>query len=227
MSRSSKTKKIDKRMDQLRKEFKKSSIVLRKNRSGLKKSASAARFAASLQAEPMMASVLTYLATIIAMGGKHKAAVKAMLQECGIPDANIQPILGSFEDMIDGLNDPLMEDMDDEIDSLFWLDFEPTLIEMWSLTEEFDSPSQRLSVSVLNEEAKRHLVKGKKASKETSPKELTPREMALQKFFHFYDLFRIQLEKHGITDDDRRAKFLVDMVNLVNRINIKKGEGKP
>jgi hypothetical protein len=209
-----KTKKIDKRMDQLRKEFKKSSLVLKKNKAGLKKSASAARFAASLSSEQMMASVLTYLATIIALGSKHKAAVKAMLEDT-LPDVDVEPLIGSLNGLVHDLQSPLMEsEYDGEFDSLFW-DLEPILLEM------MEAESQKLSVAQLNEEVQK--LKTKKAvSSDKSTKELSPKEQRLRRFYKFFTLFQNKMAEYQVQSDEKIAKFLTELINLVNRVRISK-----
>ena len=72
--RSSKSKNIDRQMELLKKDF----LVVARNKAGEKKSFAAGKYAASLKAEPMMSSLLTYLAAIISFGGKNKAAVKGV-----------------------------------------------------------------------------------------------------------------------------------------------------
>ncbi len=124
-------KKVDKRMDQLRKEFKKSSLVLRKNKSALKKSATAARFAASLQAEPMLASAVTYMATLLVLGGKNKKAIRSMLE--GVyPNVDVEPLLEAFDGLMEELeHEALMEDAADDLKIL--VEFEPVLMRMMAL----------------------------------------------------------------------------------------------
>ena len=210
-------KKVDKRMDQLRKEFKKSSLVLRKNKSALKKSATAARFAASLQAEPMLASAVTYMATLLALGGKNKKAIRSMLE--GVyPNVDVTPLLESFDGLMEELeHEALMEDGADDLNNLKNLvEFEPVLMRMMALTEEFAFGSpQRLSVFSINEELKR-AVKGEKGTTTTS------KDQQLKSFFTFYDIFQKKLTELGVTDDAKTAKFLGSLMDLVPRIKIKR-----
>jgi len=118
----------------------------------------------------------------------------------------------------------LMEDDEVELHDLkIILECESEILSMMSLTEEFEFGSpQRLSVAVLNEELKR-AVKG--GGKVASSDKGNTKQMQLKRFFSFYEIFNKKLTEFGIaSDDERTAKFLVSLMNLVPRIQLKRNE---
>jgi hypothetical protein len=218
--RSSKTKNIDKQMELLKKQF----LVVKRNKAGEKKSFSAGKFAAGNGAEHMWSSVLSYLAAIFIFGGKNKAATKKMLEQ-NFPDVDADLIMEQIEIMVDEAQSPLMEM--DEFNDHIMFQFEPVLMKMQRLLEEWDSPDGgRLSVAVLNEEA--HQIQ-KKKKVVPSGKGMTPKEkkkQQLKRFYHLYDVFKNKLAEHNIIDPDRVRQFLEIMISKVANISIKSGKEK-
>ena len=220
--RSSKSKNIDRQMELLKRDF----LVVARNKAGEKKSFAAGKYAASLPAAPMMSSLLTYLAAIISFGGKNKAAVKKMLEHT-YPNADVQPMVEGLESLVNEVQiESLMEDAETDLNDLrMMIEFEPVLMKMQSLTEEFEFGSpQRLSVAVLREELK-SVVKG--SGKVASPKKVsskgptkTPSEKFATKLWSFYDSFQKKLTVLGVTDDAKRLKFLSSLMDMVPRLKI-------
>ena len=208
--RSSNSKKIDKQMAELRKDF----LVVARNKAGEKKSFAAAKFASGLQAEPMMSSILTYLATIIAFGSKNKANVKKMLEQF-YPTDDVQPLVEDLEELVEDLRyDALIEGEESDINDLtILINIEPELMKLRSLTE------HRLSVAVMNEELK-SVVKG--VGKVASPKKATKTtgEQLATKLWSFYSSFHKKLGELGVTDDAKRLQFLSSLMDMVPRLKI-------
>jgi hypothetical protein len=218
--RSSKTKNIDKQMELLKKKF----LVVARNKAGEKKSFAAGKFAAGGGAEHMWSSVLNYLAAIFIFGGKNKAKTKQMLEQ-NFPDVDADLIMEQIEIMVDEAESPLMAM--DEIDTQILLDFEPVLMKMQRLVEEWDTPeSHRLCLVDLCEEVRQ--IQRKKVV--PSVKEMTPKErqqQQLKRFYHLYDVFKNKLAEHNIIDPDRVRQFLEIMISKVANISIKsREEGK-
>lgn len=211
--RSSKSKNLDKQMELIKKEF----LVVQRNKAGEKKSFAAAKYAASLKAEPMMSSALTYLATIIAFGSKNKTAVKKMLEHV-YPNADVQPLIEPIESLVDELrHEALMEDAEADLNDLkMMIEFEPVLMKMRALTEEF-GVRKRLSVAGLNEDLKRKISSHNKVSKGTTK---TNSEKFVTKLWSFYDSFQKKLTVLGVTDDAKRIKFLSSLMEMVPRLKI-------
>ncbi len=141
MNKRSSQKNIDKRMDKIKAEFKKQNIVLKKNLSGISKSKSAGRYAGSLQPEPMLAAVVTYLITVFSHGTKNKKGLLKMLESQFTYEewSGIE----SLVEMLMEIDEPLMERY---FDDQFWIDFEPVLMEAVNIIDEFDTPKTRLTV---------------------------------------------------------------------------------
>jgi hypothetical protein len=218
-------KKMDKEMQALiRSMEKKEVLVVKRNKAGEKKSFAAGKFAAGGGAEHMWSSVLNYLAAIFIFGGKNKAKTKQMLEQ-NFPDVDADLIMEQIEIMVDEAQNPLMEM--NEVDTRIILDFEPVLMKMQRLVEEWGTPDcGRLSVAALNEEV--HQIQ-KKKKVVSSVKEMTPKEkkkQQLKRFYHLYDVFKNKLAEHNVIDPDRVRQFLEIMISKVANISIKSGKEK-
>ena len=80
---------------------------------------------------------------------------------------------------------------------------------------------KKLTVSILNEEV-RQLKKGVKKVASSSDK--GDKDAQIKMFFNLYSKFLEKLKIYQITSPDRIEAFLLDMVEMVNRIRVKRRE---
>ena len=193
------TKKVDKQMELIKKQFRKNHMVMKKQKASMAKAKSAGRFVSSLKPEPWLTAFATFL--IYAMpsgGGKTKKVLRSMLESEYPPEVWTEA-LPIYESLMEMENvQPLMEMEDVEL-----------LLEnlvLW--TEDFDSDG-RLTVNKLNEEVEN--IKGK---------QLTVKEQMRLRFYKFLKLFEEKLASLNIVEDSEITKFLLSMTNAVHKVKI-------
>lgn len=201
-------KNIDKQLDNAKRQFARTALILRKAPQFIKKAKSFGRATGSLPPEQLIVTLATYLISALARTKNPKQLLKMLESEFG-PEV-MKGVVSLVETLMEMDEiEPLMEM--DEIDTQFWIDVEPALLSV------MDSPKSNLTVAKMNEELRR-LVKGEKGvSSDKGP----TKEQQLKRFFAFFDLFQKKLAEFNITDDEKIASMLVSLTNMVPRIKIK------
>lgn len=201
-------KNIDKQLDNAKRQFARTALILRKAPQFIKKAKSFGRATGSLPPEQFIVTLATYLISALARTKNPKQLLKMLESEFG-PEV-MKGVVSLVETLMEMDEiEPLMEM--DEIDTQFWIDVEPALLSV------MDSPKSNLTVAKMNEELRR-LVKGEKGvSSDKGP----TKEQQLKRFFAFFDLFQKKLAEFNITDDEKIASMLVSLTNMVPRIKIK------
>ena len=206
--RSSKTKKIDKKMELIKAQFRKNHLVMKKTKSSMAKMRSSGRYISSLPPEPWLTAFAYFVINAMPAGGggKMKKALMKLMKEQYSP-----------EEWIDV--EPLYESMMEDAESLMEAEQFELLIEMEdlvSLLEELMMEAEqldgRLTVEKLNQDAK--IIKGKQLTVEQV------KEQKRIRFFEFFNKFQSKLASLGINDDGEITKFLLAMTNAVHKVKI-------
>jgi hypothetical protein len=213
MTRRSKAKLVDKKMAQLRAEFQKNHVIMKKQKASIAKTRSTGRFVSALPADGWLTAIATFLIYALPRdSGKVKKVLRKMLETME-PDGDVSPLL---EPLMDRHN-LLMErrefepPMDNEELALVWEDL---MMEAEHL-DDAEVVSSNLTVRALNEEVKN-----------LQKKELSIKEQKRLRFYQFLKAFEEKLLTVGISGDAEIWKFLDIMISKVANISIKNRKEK-
>jgi hypothetical protein len=206
MTRRSKAKQVDKKMDQLRAEFMKNHVIMKKQKQSIAKSRSCGRFVATLKPEGWFTAVATFLIYALPRdSGKAKKVLRKMLETMEL-NGDVEPLLESLMESRE-----FEPPMDNEELELVWSDL---MLEVEYL-DNAEVVSSNLNVRALNEEVKK-----------LQKKELSIKEQKRLRFYQFLKAFEEKLLTVGISGDDAIWKFLDIMISKVANISIKNRKEK-
>jgi hypothetical protein len=205
-----KTKKIDKRMDQIRAEFQKNHVIMKKQKASIAKTRATGRFVSALPADGWLTAVATFLIYALPRdSGKAKKTLRKMLETMEL-NGDVEPLLESLME-----SRTFDSPMDNEELSLVWEDL---MMEAEHL-DDAEAVSSNLTVRALNESVKK-----------LQKKELSIKEQKRLRFYQFLKAFEEKLLIMGISGDAEVWRFLEIMISKVANISIKnrreKGNGK-
>jgi hypothetical protein len=212
-TRRPKMKKVDKKMDQIRAEFMKTHVIMKKQKQSIAKSRSCGRFVATLKPTSWFTAVATFLIYALPRdSGKAKKVLRQLLETME-PDGDVSPLLEPLMDrhnlLIEkrGFEPP----MDSEELALVW---EELMMEVEHL-DDAEVVSSYLTVKALNESVKA-----------LQKKELSVKEQKRLRFYTFLKKFEEKLLTMNISGDAEIWRFLDIMISKVANISIKNRKEK-
>ena len=228
-------KRADKEMQKIKAEFKKNHVIMKKTKAAMAKMKSAGRYISNLPPEGWLTAFAMFVIySQPAGGGKAKKALKKMV-ESHYPNAGIngdgEELMESLQEVIKmrHLNNELgelrlmeMDQVDEEIFDEILFENEHLVLQMIDLVEEFDAPiyTGRLTVRKLNEQVKQMRRKnGKKVDRPEGGK-----QEQIKIFFSLYARFLEKLANFGITGPDKIEAFMLRLVEMIPRIQVRKKE---
>ena len=219
-------KQVDKMVAKMVAKWKRENLVMKRQKAGAAKAKAAGRSISPLQPEPWITSVVTFLIYALPSGGsgKVKKTLLRLLKEYHSPEAlnEVEVLLETLDASMMEMNrfKPMMEMVQVEtIEPELWIETEPVMLEMIDYSDKLYMPQrQRLTVNLLNEEV-RQLKKGVKKVASSDPK-----DAQVKIFFDLYSKFLEKLKEFQITSPEKIEAFLLDMVGMVKRLRVKRGE---
>lgn len=212
-------------MDQIRKEFQKRNLVIRRQKNGMSKAAATGKYISSFQPEAWLSSFIFFVVNSLPSGGagKTKKVLRKLMSEQLSPEGwnELEPLFESFLEELQN-EATLMEDEGGGLDLhglKILIDVEPEILKLMEMVEGFDSPDGGpLTLAKLNGSLHEAVPS---VQKDVGSKGITIKEARIKRFFTFFNLFEKRLVELGITDDEKIAKFLISLTKILPRIKIK------